>query len=106
MSERVKYKLNGEEVSAETFLALPSKMQQLLDGDPPGAPNPALWPMESVAAGVTVGQVPEALEHAKRHGYNLEFTKRGRAVFQSQQHQREVLRKLGPGYGNQQDYFA
>lgn len=92
MAERIKYVLNGQTVSADEFAALPNRLD-LQEATPPGAPNPALWPMESEGFGVLPSQVPEAIEHARKHGVPLEFTKDGAAIFRSQQHQREVLRK-------------
>lgn len=110
MAERLKFVLNGQVVTQAEWDALPSKLDQLLgaEAQPPGAPNPALWPMYSMAAGVLPKQIPEAMEHGRRHGYTAEFNDQGEMKFNSQQHQREVLRKLanGTNYGNKADYFA
>lgn len=105
MAEKIKYVLNGEPVTREEFL---EDCPEFTPGEPPAAQNPALWPMASVAAGVLPEQVPEAMEHGKRHGYVAEFDKQGRMIFHSQHHQREVCRKLGIGtnFGNRADYFA
>lgn len=55
----------------------------------------AAWPILSDAAGVHPSQVAEATAEASRLGTHIEFTRDGRAVFQSLKHQQEYSRKIG-----------
>lgn len=59
----------------------------------------------SDALGVHPDQVPEAMEHARRHGVPTDFAEDGRAVIRSRAHQKALCKVLGfhnkdGGYGD------
>ena len=61
------------------------------------------WPILSVGASVNPQDVPEAMADARKNGCNLNFTRDGRAIFESKSHRRQALQALGMhdrnGYG-------
>jgi hypothetical protein len=53
------------------------------------------WPLLSEAAGVHPNQVSEVREAVRKRGVALDFTRDGRAIFESHAHRRQALRALG-----------
>ena len=52
------------------------------------AGNP--WPRRSQALGVSPAQIPEAREHARRHGYQVDFDELGTALIPSRAEQNKM----------------
>lgn len=67
--------------------------------------TPGAWPMFSGAAAVHPSQIPQAIEAAKLHGVNIEFSKTGEPKFESPNHRKRYLRTRkifdrNAGYGD------
>ena len=65
------------------------------------------WPMLSDAMGVHPDQIPEAREHAARHGIPTDFAPDGRAILRSCDHRKRYGELIGMydrngGYGDPQ----
>jgi hypothetical protein len=63
------------------------------------------WPMKSWAAGVAIDQIPEAMEHARKHGVPTEFAPDGDVIFRDRAHRKAYLKIIGMhdrngGYGD------
>lgn len=61
------------------------------------------WPIESVAAAVAPEDVPAEMEHCRKNGVAVNFTRDGRAIFENHAHRKAALRAMGMtdklGYG-------
>lgn len=92
------YLIDGVEVTKEEWEAtLPGSRPDAYETDRPFGGPPvscAAWPVLSDGFGVDPSQVEEAEAHARSVGTPCEFMRdgTGRAIFTSQQHQRDVLK--------------
>lgn len=61
------------------------------------------WPIESVAAAVAPEDVPAEMEHCRRNGVAVNFTRDGRPIFENHAHRKAALKAMGLtdklGYG-------
>ena len=89
MSDKVKWTLNGKEVSHE-------EMMKKTAGITSGKANtqlPQCWPMKSYAAGVIAPQAVDAEKEAANLGVPTEFCRdTGDAIFTGRKHRADYLR--------------
>lgn len=55
----------------------------------------ATYPMKSDAAGIHPSQIPEAREHFAKMGIKVDYTRDGRAIFESPGHRKQVCEAMG-----------
>lgn len=53
------------------------------------------WPKKCMMSGVLPSQVPQAIEHCKAQGVNVEFQKNGEPIWTSQRHADRYCRAMG-----------
>ena len=94
----VVYKINGETVSRNEFNMNPKGAGQVRM---PYSPSQTIV---SEGAAVHPKDRKEAEEHARKHGFAINFDDQGRPSFNSHRQQRAYLRKIG--LHNQDAYFS
>jgi hypothetical protein len=85
---KIKYRVNGQEVSRQKFLSKRSKGVPLVN---------RAWskPITPEAAGVHPSQVAAAMEHDRRMGVPTDYTSDGKPIIKSAEHYRKYLRANG-----------
>ena len=98
------YKLNGQLVSREEFLA---GSKGFCFGEDTATPHPAGWPMASESLGCHPDQIQESVDYAREKGVPTDFTPDGRPICDSPGHRKRYCEALGyydrnGGYGDPQ----
>ena len=94
----VVYKINGDTVSRKAFNTNPRGAGRVRM---PYTPNQTIV---SEGAAVHPKDRQEAEEHARKHGFAIDFDSEGRPHFNSHRQQRAYLRKIG--MHNRDAYFS
>jgi hypothetical protein len=73
----------------------PCRCEDLRQGYSPAQAAKGSWPILSDAAGVHPDQIPDAMQEAKNRGVRVEYTRDGRAIFDTPGDRKRYLKAMG-----------